>query len=81
MAHEPDSAIRPTSIRLGHDERQLLDAWCAYYSKDRGFKHSRSNIIRSLLLRVPPPKERADEPAEAMLLRRAYTTVFGKDET
>lgn len=69
---------QPTSVRFQHDELELLDAWCAYYSEGRGFKHSRSDLIRNLLKKVPPPDETVGESPLAHRVRTAYTTVFRK---
>jgi hypothetical protein len=66
----------PTSIRFHADELALIDAWCAYLSADRGFKHSRSNMFRQLLQRVPPPAEKPGERVEAFKLRDAHGRAF-----
>jgi hypothetical protein len=79
MGFMPDvNSPLPTSIRFRPDELALIDAWCAYYSEDRGFKHSRSDLLRNLLKKVPPPVEKAGESELALPVRVAWGTVFAR---
>ena len=65
---------RPTTFRFTEDELELIDAAAEYKSHTTGLRHSRADLLRTLLRRAEPPKDL--EPGSARW-RRAYDRVFG----
>lgn len=73
------SPRRTTSFRLTEDESELLDAWAAHLkaSAPHVIRGTHSDAIRHLMKRCLPP----DKPGETQSrVRRAYSTIFGKQE-
>lgn len=67
---------QPTTIRLSADERELIDAWAAHITSQTGTIGTTSAVIRLLLKRSKPPESPGETQSR---IRRAYTTIFGKD--
>lgn len=68
----------PKSFRLSEDEQELIDAWAAYIGQHTGVIGTTSSVIRYLMRRTSPPERPGDTEAR---VRRAYTTIFGKEPT
>lgn len=69
---------KPTTIRLSEDERELIDAWAGHISAQTGTIGTTSAVIRLLLKRAKPPESAGETQSR---IRRAYTTIFGKEPT